>query len=175
MAYPAKIKAKAQKLYESGMSQRDIAAELTIHWRTVQEWVEKGEWIKCQIVDKMLQKEEEGILALAKEIGLDQRLVLETAKELLEAKCIAIPTATSFAQLPLDPNKKPNEDGTYKFMGGGEYEAIPDRKSNTEGLKMAADMLKMREKDQSIDQIAIPIIINNQDGQTLFQLGVKNG
>jgi len=86
---------------------------------------------------------------------------------------MAVPTSSGFMTIPLDEYKSVNADGKYEFMGLTEQiEAVPDRKSQIEGMKMLADIHKLRDKDIVIN-LPEPFIIKSQDGQILQHIGSK--
>lgn len=173
MAYPAKTIAKAKLLYEQGHGREAISAKMGIADRTIQNWIEKCEWVKGALLSKIAQKQEMSLLQKAEKIGLTQELLLNKAKELVEAESLAIPTGTGFTQIPLSPYKNTNQRGKYEFMGiDEELEVVPDRKAQVEGMKIATDILKLRDKDINIT-FPEPIIIREPGGQVIETIETK--
>jgi len=86
MELPPEKKAKAQSLYENGMSTPKIAEKLSINPNTAKAWAKKGEWSKGRIIPELVQKETETLLKLAEKKGLTQGKVIDKIQELLEAQ-----------------------------------------------------------------------------------------
>ena len=177
MAYPAIVKAKAQKLYESDTSHRDIAKKLKVSPEAVMSWITKGKWQKGILTAQIQQKEEESILAIAEKIGATKEFIIKKAYELANAENIVLPASNGFSHIPMSIDRNTNENGEYSFMGiSGEHEleVTPDRKSQNEGVKLLSDILKMRDKDMTIT-LPETIVIKASNGEVVKQLGAKAG
>ena len=86
MPYDKSLQIKAQKLYESGKTHKEIAQTIgTVSPYTVKYWSNKGKWEKGKLVPKITAKEEEGILETAKAVGLTKKRVIQKILEFQEA------------------------------------------------------------------------------------------
>jgi len=173
-AIPDEIElAKAQKLIESGKSLRNVAIELDRPHMTIQGWVHEYGWVKGALRTQIIHKEEESILKIAESIGATKRHVIQKAYDLSNAKEFMLPTGNSFIRVALSDNQKTDSDGNYTLNGETGTEASPDRKTQIEGNKMLADILKMRDKDNMIIMPS-PVLIRSMSGHVIEELGVKN-
>lgn len=143
MAKVPAIKAKAKALYEAGQSLRDIAAELDTSFQTVQNWSKKGGWIKGKSRTKLEQREETALEAEAERHGVTKGKVFEKVAELMCANSLAVITTQGAVSLaPMLPDAKVTK-GKGDFMGI-QYDVVPDRKTQMEAAKLAADVLGMK-------------------------------
>lgn len=174
MPYPAKTIAKAKLHYSQGKSYREISEKTGIHEKTLEGWGQKGEWVRGNLVGKIAQRQELSLLQKADEIGLTEELLLNEIKELVLAENIAVPAGNGFSQIPLSSTKNINpQTGKYEFMGvAEELEVVPDRKSRIEGMKLATDIRKMRDKDINL-VLPEPFIIKNSSGKVIERIESK--
>lgn len=143
MAKDAKTRAKARTAYEKGDSLRTIAADLNIAFTSVKNWAKTEGWIKGKSASKLAQKEEAALEAEAERHGITKGKVLAKVAELIDAKSLAVITTQGAVSLaPMLPTAKVTQ-GKGDFMGI-QYDVVPDRKTQMEAAKLAADVLGMK-------------------------------
>jgi hypothetical protein len=143
VAKDAKTRAKAQAAYEKGESLRAIAADLNVAFTSVKNWAKTGGWEKGKAAPKLAQKEAESLEKEAERFGLTKAKVFQKVAELIDAKSLAVITTQGAVSLaPMLPDAK-TEGGKGDFMGI-QYDVVPDRKTQMEAAKLAADVLKMK-------------------------------
>lgn len=143
MAKDAKTRAKAKTAYEAGDSLRTIAADLNIAFTSVKNWAKTEGWIKGKAASKLAQKEEAALEAEAERHGITKGKVFAKIAELIDAKSVAVITTQGAVSLcPMLPGAKVT-DGKAGFQGI-QYDVVPDRKTQGEMTKLAADVLKMK-------------------------------
>jgi len=145
-------------MYESGESLRTIADILKINYHSVHNWSEKGEWIKGSLSTQIAQSTEKGILALAEEIGLTKRHSME--------KIVEFQDATRVIWVKDKPGTS-DEPERYTIDA-------PDYAVQMRGNQQALDVLNLVNKGEITANVAIPILIQNPEGNNLIQLGIKN-
>jgi len=144
MAKDAKTRAKARALYEAGHSLNDIAKELDLDRKSVLAWSKKEGWIKGRKGPELDRKAEEALEAEAARHGVTKGKVLAKVAELIDAKSLAVITTQGAVSLaPMLPDAKVSEKGKGDFMGI-QYDVVPDRKTQMEAAKLAADVLGMK-------------------------------
>ena len=143
MAKDAKTRAKAQAAYEKGESLRTIAADLNVAFTSVKNWAKTEGWEKGKSAPKLAQKEAESLEKEAERFGLTKAKVFRKVAELIDAKSLAVITTQGAVSLaPMLPDAQV-KGGKGDFMGI-QYDVVPDRKTQMEATKLAADVLKMK-------------------------------
>lgn len=133
------------------LSYREIATKVGVSYRTVASWAEKGApdvkkgpWEKGIHSTKLQQKQEAALEAEAERHGITKAKVFAKVAELIDAKSVAVITTQGAVSLcPMLPGSKVSKDGKADFMGI-QYDVVPDRKSQIEVTKLAADVLGMK-------------------------------
>ena len=169
MPYPAKTIAKARLQYEQGKSVRDIGEKMSIHYQTVMDWVTKYKWVKNGLLTEISQKETESILEVASRIGATKEHVIKKAFELSQARSVVLPTGTGYTQIPIDDDSI-DENG-FAGLPADSLPQVPDRKYQHEGNKLLADILKLRERNETVINAPSPVIIMAEDGSQVAVLG----
>jgi len=147
VARDARIKAKAKALYEAGESARSISKSLQVARNTLAEWISSGAWEARKTEPKLIRKEQEALEAEAERHGITKAKVLTKLSELIDAQSVAVITTQGAVSLcPMLPGAKVSKDGKADFMGI-QYDVVPDRKSQIEVTKLAADVLGMKKLD----------------------------
>jgi hypothetical protein len=143
VAKDAKTRAKARAKYEAGHSLNDIAAELDLDRKSVLAWSKKEGWIKGKKGPELDRKAEVSLEREAERFGLTKSKVFAKVAELIDAKSLAVITTQGAVSLaPMLPDAK-TFGGKGDFMGI-QYDVVPDRKTQMEAAKLAADVLKMK-------------------------------
>jgi hypothetical protein len=143
VAKDAKTRAKARALFEAGQSLRDVSKAVHIALGTVQKWAKTDAWEKGKSETKLARKAEESLEREAERFGLTKSKVFAKVAELIDAKSLAVITTQGAVSLaPMLPDAK-TEGGKGDFMGI-QYDVVPDRKTQMEAAKLAADVLKMK-------------------------------
>lgn len=144
MAKDAKTRAKARVLYEAGQSLREVAQAVGTSFTSVKLWAKKEAWQKGKAAPKIAQKEEAALEAEAERHGITKGKVFAKIAELIDAKSVAVITTQGAVSLcPMLPGAKVGADGKAGFMGI-QYDVVPDRKTQGEMTKLAADVLGMK-------------------------------
>ncbi|HLP41256.1 MAG TPA: hypothetical protein VK465_07090 [Fibrobacteria bacterium] len=143
MAKDAKTRAKARALYEAGQSFREVAQAVGTSFTSVKLWAKKDGWEKGKAAPKIAQKEEAALEREAERHGLTKARVLAKVAELIDANSLAVITTQGAVSLcPMLPTAKA-KDGKGTFMGI-DYDVVPDRKTQLEAAKLAADVMGMK-------------------------------
>jgi Putative ATPase subunit of terminase (gpP-like) len=151
VAKDAKTRARARALYEAGQSLNQIASELDLDRKSVMGWSKKGSWIKGKAGPKLDRKAEVALEAEAERHGITKAKVFAKIAELIDAKSVAVITTQGAVSLcPMLPNAKADKDGKAEFMDIL-YDVVPDRKTQGEMTKLAADVLGMKKQTESPD------------------------
>lgn len=143
MAKDAKTRARARALYEAGDSLRDISRAVKVSLPTVQKWAKTDGWEKGKSETKLAQRESAALEAEAERHGITKAKVFQKIAELIDAKSVAVITTQGAVSLcPMLPNAE-SKDGKAEFQGI-RYDVVPDRKTQGEMTKLAADVLGMK-------------------------------
>ncbi len=156
-----KVQAKARNMHESrGLPLRDIAAKLKRAPNTIANWCkrglpdpENGQWKKGKYAEKLVQIEQKSTEDYAANAGLTKALVAEGIVKLIHAKSF-IREGKKGALLtyakPDYAKEKTQENGTETAtILGRDFELVPDRSANADGLKMAIDVLAMKKPTET--------------------------
>lgn len=146
MAKDAKTRAKAKAAYEAGESLRAISSDLGVNFQTVQHWSKKEGWVKGKSQSKLEQRESAALEAEAERHGITKARVLAKLGELIDAQSVAVITTQGAVSLCPMPAGSKVTRGKADFMGI-QYDVVPDRKSQIEVTKIAADVLGMKKLD----------------------------
>lgn len=144
VAKDAKTKARAKALYEGGKgSFREVAQAVGTSFTSVKLWAKKDGWQKGKAAPKIAQREEAALEAEAERHGITKAKVFQKIAELIDAKSVAVITTQGAVSLcPMLPDAK-TEKGKADFRGI-QYDVVPDRKTQGEMTKLAADVLGMK-------------------------------
>lgn len=148
----AQKQAKARTLYEKDkLSQGKIAVRIGVSERTIANWAdqglpdpENGPWKKGRIAGKLQETKLQALTAEAERHGIDEGRVFSKIAELIDAKSVAVITTQGAVSLcPMLPGAEVTPEGKADFMGI-QYDVVPDRKTQGEMTKLAADVLGMK-------------------------------
>jgi hypothetical protein len=147
MAKDAASRAKGKAAHGKGDGSRGVAAAAGVDVKTAQKWIrgwEKDGFPKGFLGSKLDQKAEVALEAEAERHGITKGKVFAKIAELIDAKSVAVITTQGAVSLcPMLPKAKVSEKGKADFMGI-EYDVVPDRKTQAEMTKLAADVLGMK-------------------------------
>jgi hypothetical protein len=150
MAKDAKTRARARVLYEAGQSLREVAQAVGTSFTSVKLWAKKEAWTKGKSAPKIAQREEAALEAEAERHGITKGKVFAKVAELIDAKSLAVITTQGAVSLaPMLPDAKVTK-GKGDFMGI-QYDVVPDRKTQMEAAKLAADVLGMKKEVVTIN------------------------
>lgn len=164
--YNAETKSKAIALYEAGNSTRAIAEKTGVSHRTIAEWLKNEE--KGKLATEIQQKEKEGLLALAADIGLTEKRTLQKIVEFQDATRIIW-----VKDKPDDVNPEETEELDNRHPKNGTYSMeVPDYNVQLKGNQQAIEVLKMKEQDQA-SMLQETVIIEHTEGKTI--IGIQKG
>ena len=150
MAITPKVHAKARALYEAGLSHAQIVDKLPVSLRTIKEWCRKEKWIKEDIAPDLHQKERLALENEAERQGITKAKVLSKISELIDAQSVAVITTQGAVSLcPMLPTTE-TESGKAYFQNV-QYDVVPDRRTQMEAAKLAADVLGMKKQIETPD------------------------
>lgn len=151
MAIAPKVRAKARALYEAGHSLNQISDALDVDRKSVLDWSKKGSWIKGKSVPLLDRKEEKALEAEAERHGLTKAKVLSKISELIDAQSVAVITTQGAVSLcPMLPNAKADAKGKA-FFQNIQYDVVPDRRTQMDAAKLAADVFGMKKQVETPD------------------------
>lgn len=157
MAKPAPNWPKAKSLYEAGNGWPFIHSQTSIPVRTLKYRAKKEKWQKNRIAPVLHDREVQALERAAEKRGITRAKVLDKVAELIDAQSVAVITTQGAVSLcPMLPEAKANKEGKSTFQGI-EYDVVPDRRTQLEATKIAADVLGMK-RDPATENIGEAIM-----------------